>query len=78
MFNTIVKKLFGDKSKRDLQELLPIVERINNEFEKLSAISDDELRDKTADFKKRIKKHNLETTSKIIDDFIQKFLNHFF
>ena len=65
MFNTIVKKLFGDKSKRDLQELLPIVERINNEFEKLSAISDDELRAKTADFKKRIEKHNLEITSKI-------------
>ena len=65
MLDKIFKKLFGDKSQKDLQELLPIVDLINNEFSSLVSITDDELRLKTADFKSRIEKYNSETTAEI-------------
>ncbi|MBG16249.1 MAG: preprotein translocase subunit SecA [Crocinitomicaceae bacterium] len=66
MFEKIVKKLFGDKSQKDLQELLPVVELINSEFQKLSSITDDQLRAKTADFKTRIKDFLADIVSKTI------------
>lgn len=50
-----IAKLFGTKSERDIKNLAPIVEQINAEFEKLQAISDDELRGKTTELKNAIK-----------------------
>jgi len=47
-------KVFGTKSDRDIKEVLPVVEQINQEFEKLSAISNDELRGKTNEIIERI------------------------
>jgi preprotein translocase subunit SecA len=47
-------KIFGTKAERDLKELTPFVGLINAEFEKLSGISDDELRGITAKFKEKI------------------------
>jgi len=49
-----IKKIFGTKSDKDLKLLYPYVEKINNEFGKLSSISDQELRAKTSLFKERI------------------------
>lgn len=46
-----VGKIFGTKSDRDLKEIRPYVDKINAEFVKLSSISNDELRGKTAEFK---------------------------
>ncbi|MFN8357346.1 MAG: preprotein translocase subunit SecA [Spirosomataceae bacterium] len=54
MLNFLTKgitKIFGTKSDRDLKDLTPVVSKINAEFEKLRSISDDELRQKTLDFK---------------------------
>ena len=47
-------KVFGTKSDRDIKEVLPVVDQINQEFEKLSAISNDELRGKTNEIIERI------------------------
>lgn len=47
-------KLFGSKSDRDIKEVMPLVNEINREFENLQHISDDELRNKTAEFKQII------------------------
>ena len=44
-------KIFGTKSQRDLKELNPYVPKINEEFRKLSNLSDDELRAQSADVK---------------------------
>ena len=41
-----IKKIFGTKSDKDLKLLYPYVEKINNEFCKLSSKSDQELRAK--------------------------------
>ncbi len=57
MLNLVTKgltKLFGTKADRDLKELLPYVGKINTEFDKLSSITDDELREKTTEFKSKI------------------------
>ncbi len=54
MLGNIIKKVFGDKASRDLKEAQPFVEKIKVEFPKLNDISNDELRAKTDDFKRRI------------------------
>tara|TARA_Y100000768_G_scaffold258074_1_gene196246 strand:- start:3743 stop:7132 length:3390 start_codon:yes stop_codon:yes gene_type:complete len=51
MLDGILKKIFGDKNQKDLNELLPIVDLTNEAYEKLQGISDDELRNKTKEFK---------------------------
>ena len=54
MFAKILAKIFGTANERELKLLVPLVEKINKfepEFEKLS---DEQLRNKTLEFKKRI------------------------
>ncbi|WP_059025713.1 preprotein translocase subunit SecA [Gabonibacter massiliensis] len=53
-FNDILKQLFGNKSDRDLKELLPIVAKVNAEWEKVKKLSDDELRALSADLKAKV------------------------
>ena len=71
MFDGILKKLFGDKNKKDLDELFPVVESTNQFSEKLINLSDDELRAKTSEFKKTLK-NSCEATQKEITDLKQK------
>ena len=56
MFN-VVKKLFGTKQDRDVKGYLPRVEEVNKYFESFHDLSNDELRGKTAEFRKRISTH---------------------
>ncbi len=49
-----ISKLFGSKSERDVKSILPLVEKIKEEFAKLENISNDELRAKTIEFKATI------------------------
>jgi len=53
MLNTI-KKLFGSKSDRDFKELTPLTNKILEEYEVISKLSNDGLRQKTIEFKERI------------------------
>ncbi|QEC51342.1 preprotein translocase subunit SecA [Anseongella ginsenosidimutans] len=50
----IFTKLFGTKSDKDVKGLLPLVQKINEEYDKLQSLSNDGLRDKTTEFKQRI------------------------
>ena len=50
-----ITKLFGDKNKRELKRYWPMVEAINEHADDLEALSDAELRGKTAEFKNRIR-----------------------
>ena len=61
----IIKKLFGDKHAKLLKELWPVVDEINQEYEKLINLSDDELKAKTAEFKEKIAEHTSETRKRI-------------
>ena len=61
----VFKKIFGDKYEKELKLLWPIVEEINNEYEKLKNISDDDLKAKTEEFRKKIQDHTKETREKL-------------
>ena len=50
----IISKLFGNKYDKDVKEITPIIEKINSEFSKLSTLTNDDLREKTSDFKNQI------------------------
>jgi preprotein translocase subunit SecA len=53
-----ISKLFGgSKSEKDVQKLSPIVEKINQHFQQLQNVTNDELRNKTQEFRNRIKQH---------------------
>ncbi|HEX8608051.1 MAG TPA: preprotein translocase subunit SecA, partial [Pedobacter sp.] len=58
-------KIFGSKSERDIKVIQPIVAKINEEYAKLSSLSNDELRSKTAYFKEVIGKALAEIDGKI-------------
>lgn len=53
----ILQKVFGNKFERDVKEYLPIVEEINKNFKSYDQLTNDELRNKTVDFRRRIKEH---------------------
>ncbi len=50
-------KIFGSKSDRDLKELYPIVEQINEHYAQLNSLTDDQLRNRTTEFKQKIQTH---------------------
>jgi preprotein translocase subunit SecA len=50
----ILKKLIGTKNDREINRILPIVEIIGSLEQKISALSDSQLREKTYDFRKRL------------------------
>ena len=58
-------KIFGSKSERDIKAIQPIVTQINEEYAKLSALSNDELRNKTTEFKTVIAEGLAEIDGKI-------------
>lgn len=64
-FNDVLKKLFGNKSDRDMKELLPIVGQVNAEWEKLKGLSHDELREVANGLKAKIKAHIREEEEEI-------------
>jgi preprotein translocase subunit SecA len=49
-----LKKLFGDESEKTVKRLRPLVEQINTLEPTIKALSDAALKDKTAEFKKRL------------------------
>jgi len=65
MISTLLKKIFGDKNTHALKELWPIVNQINEEFEKLKNLTDEELKAKTTQFKEYIQKETAELRNKI-------------
>ncbi|MBP6686811.1 MAG: preprotein translocase subunit SecA [Lacibacter sp.] len=53
-----LSKLFGgSKSEKDVQKLAPIVEKINQYYQQYQNLTNDELRNKTVEFRQRIKTH---------------------
>ncbi|MEA2043529.1 MAG: preprotein translocase subunit SecA [Bacteroidota bacterium] len=61
----ILSFFMGDKSKRDIKEVMPIVEEIQAEYNKLSNISNDELRAIASDLKQEVADYISEETSRI-------------
>ena len=53
-FNDFLKSLFGNKSQRDLKEILPYVNKVKEAYPAIEKLSDDELRTRIDDVKKRV------------------------
>ncbi len=60
-----LKKLFPSKHEKDVKALLPVIEEINEIFEKLKDLSDEELRGKTVEFRTRIQEALKETEERL-------------
>jgi preprotein translocase subunit SecA len=50
----LLEKLFGSKRDKDVDELYPIVDEINEHYEQYQSLTDEELQGKTAEFRQRI------------------------
>jgi len=57
----------GNKSEKDIQVIMPLVEKVIKAYSGLQQLSHDELRNKSNEFRERIKQHLKE-----IDDQIDK------
>ena len=61
----LIKKIFGDKHEKDLKVLWPIVKEINDHYEQIKNLTNDELINKTKEFKEKIQVHTEETRKNI-------------
>ena len=50
----LFRNIFGSYSEKEVKRVMPLVDKINSLEEEVSKLSDDELRNKTADFKVRV------------------------
>jgi preprotein translocase subunit SecA len=62
---SIFKKFFGDKAARDLKEVMPVVKKVHEAYEVIKNLSNDDLREKTNEFRRKIADHLQEETSMI-------------
>ena len=70
MINLLTKavtKFFGTKSERDIKEIMPIVEKTKAEYAKLYSISDEQLRQRTAQLKATIQERLAKFDNEIAD-----------
>jgi preprotein translocase subunit SecA len=54
LFNKLLAKIFGTSNERAVKRMLPAVEQINSLEPAIKALSDEELRAKTAEFRQRV------------------------
>ena len=57
MLNILSKILGGNKSEKDVAKIQPYVAKINQFFQQYEKLSNDELRNKTVEFRQRIREH---------------------
>ncbi len=69
----ILTSIFGSKSERDLKKLWPTVEKINEHYEGMQDLSDDELKQKTETFRQKISDATKEIEEEI--ESIKQTLN---
>ena len=66
MLGFLSKLLGGNKSEKDVKQIEPLVGQINQFFQQYQNLSNDELRNKTAEFRKRIADHLQEIDQAIV------------
>lgn len=66
MFGKVIKGVFGSKNERELKRMAPLVDEINHLEPEFQALSDAQLKGKTAEFKRRIA--NGETLDELLPE----------
>ncbi len=61
----VLSKIFPTKHEKDVKNILPLVDEINEHYEKLKDLSDDELRAKTQEFREHIKNETKDIENRI-------------
>lgn len=71
-------KIFGSKHEKDVKEMMPIVNRINEIYEEYDNLTDDQIKAKTIEFKELVKKNTqgledekLELNNKLINEALK-------
>ncbi len=67
MLKFITSIFGGNKSDRDLKDLLPLVDEINEIYDGLQSLTDDELRAKTAGFKETIREATADIEARLAE-----------
>ena len=67
MIGFLSKMFGGSKSEKDVKAVLPLVSKINENFQAYQSISNDELRNKTQEFRQRIQNHLKEIDTEIAE-----------
>ncbi|MFN2395950.1 MAG: preprotein translocase subunit SecA [Bacteroidales bacterium] len=62
---SIFKKIFGDKATRDLKEVMPLLKQTQDAYEKIKLLNNDDLREKTHEFRNKIGDYVKVETSQI-------------
>lgn len=65
--NKFLKSLFGDKSSRDMKKFQPVVEIINEAYPEINKLSNDELRNKTAEIRQQVRAAAQQQREKIAE-----------
>jgi preprotein translocase subunit SecA len=61
-----ISKIFGgNKSEKDVKKILPVVEKVSQHFTAYTSLTNDQLRNKTQEFRQRIKEHISEIDAEI-------------
>ncbi|MGB3992169.1 MAG: hypothetical protein WBK89_05545, partial [Flavobacteriaceae bacterium] len=63
--NNVLKVFVGDKAKKDVKALQPLIDKINAFEKEMESLSHDALREKTHGFKKLLKEATASTESEI-------------
>ena len=73
MLGNFIKKLFGTKHDKDIKRLTPKVKEINKLYEEYNSLTDEQLKNKTNEFKQIIKSRieNLETLKQELQEKLQ-------
>ncbi|NDW09075.1 preprotein translocase subunit SecA [Dysgonomonas sp. 520] len=66
-FSDFLTKLFGNKSQRDLKEINPVVDKIKAVYVDIEKLSNDELRAKTEELKRKIQESVVTERAKIAE-----------
>ena len=61
----LIQRLFPSKHEKDTKAALPVVEEINRFYEEYHPLSDDELKNKTVEFRSRISEETKEIEEEI-------------
>ncbi|HZF69072.1 MAG TPA: preprotein translocase subunit SecA [Gemmatirosa sp.] len=67
MLKSIVNRVFGSRHDRERRRVQPIVDEINQEYERLQGVSDDELRAQTAKFRGILHERTAELEQRIAE-----------
>src|SRR5262245_30493282 len=67
MFNTVLTKVFGSRHDREKRRVQPIIDEVNEHYDRLQSVAEEELRGQTAKFRGIIQERTQALETRIAD-----------